>query len=336
MSALGRFVARVFMWLHTKLTRLIHSMCSGSVYSPSSPPGHLSDTTSPIYPDRPIRPLPKRRLRSRLSPEVASSILYPAAPSVTAPLLFLPFSSSVSYTDVSSGSLGNIQFGAEKKLQQREIRAAYRKNGYQFKGNEIDSDEDDGVEIIRRYQEHQRQAMASAPRNVFNGSTRADVKKQLKSQISQSTVSSIESVDGYDSFENTNNKKKRKIPTSGNLGNHHSSLATEMALMGISTTRYIGAPQSDSDGGVGQYYGTGNSAIPATSAGTGISGAGRGRFGRVGARPTSGRSPLGVSTNGSNSSQAGRTAMQRREYTPSSTLGGKGDRPLVSSCVLHD
>ena len=334
MSALGRFAVRVFTWLHTQLTRLFHSMCSGSVYSPSSPPGHLSDTTSPIYPDRPIRPLPKRRLRSRLSPEAASSILYPSAPPVTAPLLFLPFSPSVSYADASSGNLGNTQFGTEKS-QQRDIRAAYRKNGYQFKGNEVDSDEEDGVEIIRRYQEHQRQAMASAPRNVFNGSTRADVKKQLKSQISQSTVSSIESVDGYDSFENTNNKKKRKIPTSGNLGNHHSSLATEMALMGISTTRYIGAPQSDSDGGVGQYYGTGNSAIPATSAGTGISGAGRGRFGRVGARPTSGRSPLGVSTNGSNSTQAVRTAIQRREYTPSSTLGGKGDRPLVSPFILY-
>ncbi len=301
-------------------------MSSGSVYSPSSPLGHLSDTTSPIYPDRPIRPLPKRRLRSRLSPEFASTIFYPTAPAVSTPLLCLPFSPSVSYTDGSLSNSGDPQFGP-KKSEQREIRAAYRKNGYQFRGNEVDSDEDEGVEILRRYQE-QRQGML-VPRNFANGSTRGDFTKNSKPPLSQSTVSSIESVDGYDSFENTNNKKKRKIPTSGNLGNHHSTLTAEMALMGISTTRYIGGSHADSDSGVGQYYGTGNSAIPASSTGTGISGAGRGRFGRVGIRSACGRSPLGVSMNGSNTLQAVRAALQKRDYAPSSTFGGKGDGSLV-------
>ena len=38
---------------------------------------------SSVYPDRPIRPLPKRPLRSRLSQEAADSILYPPAPPAT-------------------------------------------------------------------------------------------------------------------------------------------------------------------------------------------------------------------------------------------------------------
>ena len=37
-------------------------------------------TASPIYPDRAIRPLPSRRLKSKLSPEQASHIVYPPDP----------------------------------------------------------------------------------------------------------------------------------------------------------------------------------------------------------------------------------------------------------------
>lgn len=196
------------------------------------------------------------------------------------------------------------------------MRSRDKKNGYQFKGNDLDSDEEDGVGIIRRYQE-QRQAMSTIPRNSANGLAQSEFPKHIKPPISQSTASSIESVDGYDSFENTNNKKKRKIPTSGSLGNHHSTLSAEMAHMGISSSREIEALNVDPDGGVGQYYGTGNSAIPAASSGVGISGAGRGRYGRVGTRNASGRSPLGVSMNGSNTLQGNRAVLQRREYTPS-------------------
>ena len=207
---------------------------------------------------------------------------------------------------------------------QQELRGGNKKNGYQFRGNDVDSDEEDGIGIIRRYHE-QRQTMSSVPRNFANGTSRSEFVKYGKPPVSQSTTSSIESIDGYDSFENTNNKKKRKIPTSGNLGNHHSSLSAEMSHMGISSSREIEALQTDPDGGVGQYYGTGNFAIPAVSTGTGISGAGRGRYGRVGGRTVSGRSPLGVSTNGSNALQAGRTALQRRDYLPAGTFSSKGN-----------
>lgn len=197
------------------------------------------------------------------------------------------------------------------------------KNGYHFKGNDLGSDEEDGIGIIQRYQQ-QRQATPSLPRTLNNGAGRSEFPKHVKPTVSQSTISSVDSVDGYDSFENTNNKKKRKIPTSGNLGNHQSTLSAEMAHMGISSNREMDVSHADADGGVGQYYGTGNSAIPAGISVTGMSGAGRGRYGRIGARTPSGRSPLAVSINGSNTLQSGRMLLQRRDHTPSARPGGKG------------
>lgn len=72
------------------------------------------------------------------------------------------------------------------------------------------------------------------------------------------------SSDGYESFENTSNKKKRKIPLSSG-GAVGSTLSAEMAQMGISSSS-----QMDGTGG--------EDGVGAT--GTGISGAGRGRYGR--------------------------------------------------------
>lgn len=310
-------------------------MHSGSPYSPSSTAGHLTDTISPIYPDRPIRPLPKRRLRSRLSPEVANSILYPTAPRSSKPLFHLPFHEALSFTAAERGNVNGSGGTLLSELGQPQAnRARDTKNGYHFKGNDLDSDEEDGIGIIRRYQQ-QRQATPTLARALATGAGRPEFPKHVKPTISQSTVSSIDSVDGYDSFENTNNKKKRKIPTSGNLGNHHSTLSVEMAHMGISSSRDIDALQVDPDGGVGQYYGTGNSAIPAGASGTGMSGAGRGRYGRIAARNSSGRGPLTVSMNGTNTLQSGRMILQRREHTPLAKFNSRGRKALVIASWLR-
>lgn len=210
-------------------------------------------------------------------------------------------------------------------------RARDAKNGYHFKGNELDSDEEDGIGIIRRYQQ-QRQAISNLPRTLPNGLGRPEFPKHVKPTAPQSTVSSVDSVDGYDSFENTNNKKKRKIPTSGNLSNHHSTLSAEMAHMGISSNRDIDIMQADADGGVGQYYGTGNSAIPASASGNGMSGAGRGRYGRITPRNSNGRSPLAVSINGPNALQSGRILLQRRDHIPSAKFGSRGRDSWLYIC----
>ena len=322
----------IFDHFGIRLTRFLFPTFPGATYSPPSPLGlHYSDTTSSIYPDRPIRPLPKRRLRSRLSSEVADSILYPPATTLSKPLFQFPYNGA---TDQHNGSPARAHpSDMEASLAREQRNGGGESDSYQFRGAENGSEYEDGIVMARRYQE-QRQKFGSVNNMSRNGYTlsRSDAAKYIKPPIPQSTASSGDSVDGYDSFENTNNKKKRKIPTSGSLGSHQTSLSADMAQMGISSTRDIDVIQSESDSGIGHYYGTGNSAVPAVSSGTGISGAGRGRYGRAGTRYHSGRSPLGVSVNGSNTLQAGRSSHHRREFTPGSISRGKGNTGLPS-CV---
>jgi hypothetical protein len=92
------------------------------------------------------------------------------------------------------------------------------------------------------------------------------------------------SADGYESFENTSNKKKRKIPLSSASSMHQSSLSAEMASMGISNMD--GAGDEYSQAQRPHHAGPGSS-----PSGTGISGAGRGRYGRQNGRDS--RRPLG-------------------------------------------
>lgn len=90
--------------------------------------------------------------------------------------------------------------------------------------------------------------------------------------------------DGYEAFENTNNKKKRKIPTSGSLNLHNSTLTNDLAHLGINGKNGV----SDDP-----YYASTHSG---SVAGLGVQGAGRGRN----SRKLPGRNPLGVSVNGTN------------------------------------
>lgn len=322
-STIWILIANAVLWL-----------LPAAVYSPQSSAGFQSEHTSPIYPDRPIRPLPKKPLKSRLSPEVADSILYPPAPPTSRPLFYLPPKGPTHLADGSRVVAGASEHEEAPQQAPPNFKEENR-DGHKPKSNDFESDEEDGVGIMRRYQE-QRGVPPLAQRSFVNGGARSDVAKYPKTPILQSTTSSVESVDGYDSFENTNNKKKRKIPTSGNLGNHHSSLSAEMAQMGIHSTRDMDPfdPGQDPDGGVTQYYGSGSSAILASTSGTGISGAGRGRFGRSGARHNGGRSPLGVSTNGSNALNSSRSALLRREMMVSELVDGKGDNLLTVSHTM--
>ena len=303
---------KLWNWIRARLTcTIFHN--KATPYSPSSPTTNSSDTTSPIYPDRPIRPLPKRPLRSRLSPEVAGTIRYPPAPASSS--LFYPYNQTA--FDQKGESLKLEVAGSEQELTNvRKPCNGDTVNGYQFRGSDLESDEDDGLGIVRRYEDQQRQAMAATPSKGYtNGTSRS------YDPLSQSVVSSNDSVDGYDSFENTNNKKKRKVPTSGNLGSHHSSLSLEMANMGISPAQDGDSFHVSSENSNGPYYSSISQGTLSNVIGTGISGAGRGRYGRSGRREASGRSPLGVSTNASNAWQLGRLNM-RREYNSTGTTTG--------------
>ncbi|MCJ1286118.1 hypothetical protein MMC26_005461 [Xylographa opegraphella] len=303
----------VWTWLRHKLTFIV-PIEAATPYSPSSPTTNSSDTTSPVYPERPIRPLPKRPLRSRLSPEVADSIHYPPAPPSSS--LFYPYGKAA-YRQSATPVKSEVEEADNVLANSQKVCNGDTKNGYRFRGSDLESDEEDGLGLIRRYEDQQRQTMMKTPsRGYSNGVNRT------QDPLSHSAVSSNESVDGYDSFENTNNKKKRKIPTSGSIANHHSSLSAEMANMGISPTHDLGANPVTPENTSSQYYGSVGSNAASSIPGTGIFGAGRGRYGRSGRRDTSGRSPLGVSTNASNAWQLGRL-NSRRDFIPTSNHPGK-------------
>ncbi|EER27838.1 hypothetical protein D8B26_006049 [Coccidioides posadasii str. Silveira] len=216
------------------------------------------DTPSPVFPDRLIRPLPKRPIRSRISPEVAESILYPPAPPATQ--LFY------------GAYAGNGDVNDAKVFVQR--------NSYGFEPNPddhhiyedgVESDED-GPVVVRRSVGLDR---SSLPHSEY-------VK-----HMGTPSKSSSNSLDGYDAFENTNNKKKRKIPTSGSLGCH--SISADILNMSPSSPNGTSTGILEDNSATGSYYGSGN---PVSPAGSGISGSGRGRFGRNAARSAAGRVPL--------------------------------------------
>ncbi|KAJ9244689.1 hypothetical protein DTO207G8_2246 [Paecilomyces variotii] len=262
------------------------------------------DTPSPVYPDRLIRPLPKRPLRSRLSPEAAESILYPPAPPVTQ--LFYG-----AYTE--NGEMVNdakvyVQQNAENYGQDGSTDGDHH-HPYE-NGVDCVSDDEDGPVMVRRNAGFRGASLspsaAAASRQAYPGN------------VDSSQTKPSSGPDGYDAFENTNNKKKRKIPTSGNLGSHHSTLSADLANMGISGSASSSA--SVNDAGTGTYYGSGN---PASPAGSGISGPGRGRFGRSSARSSSGRIPLSVHSQ--NTWPGGRAG----------DTGSKTDQGIISAAIAN-
>jgi len=316
-------VSKTLFWLCNLLTCPC-GRSSGTTYSPPSPAIHSPDTTSPIYPDRPIRPLPKRRIRSRLSPDVADSILYPPEPVVTKPLFYLPYSTETYGNGVRSNTVLDNGGG----LVGGHFCNHDHDHNHHNQGNEVDSeDEGDGTGLVCQYQRQQGVAAPNASSSLYRDSNRRQKGLEPSPSFNKPPApqSTSSSADGYDSFDNTNNKKKRKIPTSGNMGNHQSSLSADMANMGISSSREPNPASPDEFvGSVGQYYGSGNSATSIGASGNGLSGSGRGRYGRNTGRSVSGRSPLGVSTNGSNAWMSGRSGAARRDWTPPGAVGNKG------------
>ncbi|KAG8525867.1 uncharacterized protein KY384_000627 [Bacidia gigantensis] len=266
-------------------------------YSPPSPLElHYSDAASTTFPDRPIRPLPRRRIRSKISPELAESILHSSPSEPTEKLFQIPYFEASTQNGRSTSQSSSLEAQASDSIDddqkvQTHLRARL----------------EHGAEGLERATDGRKEqllwppSLGTAPAWSSHVKPRNDSSRHSKQNASQSIASSADSVDGYDSFENTNNKKKRKIPANGG---HHSSLSAEMASMGITPTRDIDASHTDSDSGIGHYYGSGSSALP-TKPGANVSGAGRGRYSKIGGRRRSTRSPLGVSFNGSNNARRG-------------------------------
>lgn len=268
------------------LSRYLTSLLpfAGYEWNRSSPLRSSPDTSSSMYPDRPIRPLPARSLRARLSPEQAETIVYPHNPPSTGPLFNYP------------------PYTADERVRPHRTGANDHHAchcGHTHSEVESEEEEDDRNGPLPSSPSYQYSRQASG--KPAAGATGAYRKPG----------SSASSVDGYESFENTNNKKKRKIPNMGSNGSHHASLSADLTGMGVAPVHEAGA--MDDGDGIARYYGSAPSTPQhATSSGTGISGAGRGRFGRSG----SGRSErrvLASSTNLANAKGNSKRTVSPRE-----------------------
>ncbi|KAJ4386364.1 hypothetical protein N0V93_009259 [Gnomoniopsis smithogilvyi] len=219
--------------------------------------------------DRPIRPLPKRRLRERLSPEVADSIKYPPAPQSTPALFSYPCNLKGGFEEEASSSGRDFQ-------PEFSSRQSSRRNGGRH-----DTDLD---EVALR-----RTVVPRAPIESLGRPARLLQKPDTsrQGQSPQPPPSAASSADGYDSFENTNNKKKRKIPTAGEMNGGHGlgdhGLNDAHSLPGGLAVTPDRSGENGNSSAIA-YYGSGSF----MSTGQNVSGPGRGRFGRA----RSGRSPL--------------------------------------------
>ncbi|TVY65537.1 hypothetical protein LSUE1_G007431 [Lachnellula suecica] len=272
------------------------------VLTPSSPQPIGSRDMSPDaispYSERPIRPLPKRRLRERLSLDAAESIKYPPTPKSTTPL-FYPYNLR---EDAGTNGLVESQHPSERE------RADEMERGYITRkcGDELDSDEDEAAYRSRIYSRHSETTTGRSYRYV----QKPDPKNP------QPPASTASSADGYDSFENTNNKKKRKIPTPGDSNLNGTHLSSEMAGMGISGPDDLA---DDVGGGVGPYH------SPGSAVSQGLSGPGRGRYGRI----RNGRSPLRTLSDSNWSN--GRTAKQRQQWPLTTETPGIISRSIADA-----
>ncbi|KAJ1335922.1 hypothetical protein MN608_02666 [Microdochium nivale] len=232
------------------------------------------DSTSSIFPNRPILPLPRRRLRERLSPHVADSIKYPPAPQTTAPLFVYPYNSR---DESGILNLGASYSAANNVIPARalEFSALRAFTGADFRDETLPSQQRRSLTVRTS-----PDAAGLAPRpQQRNGGSR---------HIPQAPPSTASSADGYDSFENSNNKKKRKIPTAGESILNNTHALSDSAVFGVPsppTTSDEGSSESAAMATASHYQ-----AGAAAANGAGISGPGRGRYGRV----RNGRSPLRV------------------------------------------
>ncbi|KAG5664695.1 hypothetical protein KAF25_008429 [Fusarium avenaceum] len=276
-------------------------------------PNMSPDTVSSLFPDRPIRPLPKRRLREKLSPDVADTIKYPPSTHETAPLFCYP-----SYTlkdEASPPRAGST--GPTLPNRRTEVGRNYtpRRTGAGL----LDGEDEEAV--LRST------LVTRSPPEILTRSTQQASKQDQARPNPQPPLSATSSLDGYDLFENTNNKKKRKIPSAGDAtlngthGLHHEigSLAIS-AGTGHSPTSELHNDRAYSHSGTYPSAGT-------LTTSQGISGPGRGRLGRA----RNGRSPLRALPDGNNS-WVGRASKVVSSQWASSEQEGSG---IISNAIAN-
>ncbi len=231
-----------------------------------------SDRVPSIFPERPIRPLPKRKLRERLSPGAIERIEYPPTTVDTIPLFCYP---------------AHNAGGPPHDLQK-----ATREHHRQSTGT---SDDQDSPSFYK----HEQLPVASTALIVSTTGTQlrpaSPEDTKYKKPVDRGAtlgqnISAASSVDGYDSLESTNNKKKRKIPSASDTTLRGSFVVSTGSVEKLELgSGMVGGKQATSSA----FDVSGSLSMHSD----GISGSGRGRLGRA----LHTRSPLRTLTDGNNS-----------------------------------
>lgn len=171
-----------------------------------------SDTPSPIFPGRPIRPLPKRALRNRSNHDIR-----------------------IASSDTEICRDGN---GTPEK-------SSVKHHGYSFLPNQQQKQDGESSDVtVEPPNQGGKPSVFARPDDELSrviGLPLDPYSKELfakHAELASISMPSLASpvVDGYDAFENTNNKKKRKIPTSGGISiinptSAEASLAASSAML---------------------------------------------------------------------------------------------------------
>ena len=250
------------------------TLSTGYKFVTHSPSPHVfADQASPVFPDRLIRPLPKRRIRSRLSSEQAKSIIYPPVSACTPPVFNSPRSPVTRAAGHSRWYDAAYDGAADDHHHNHEHVCGC---GEDHSGLESE-DEEDKLSLSQRY---------SWPGRITR-LPRQDVQTGVNRLRAPPPNSSTSSADGYESFENSNNKKKRKIPVSGPLGSGADNIEP------VTPSHLL----DDLHGNLEQYYASGAAVSSSSPHSLGGAGAGRGQYSRVTTRTANERRPLASSTN---------------------------------------
>lgn len=255
------------------------------------------ETASPVYPDRLIHPLPKRRLRERLSSDAADSIKYPPDQTPGAPLFYYPYSLKQDSAPVERpifvGQAKAATLAAKAAATTTTTTAVPATTSPNVKQGPATGRAAHLPSRPRRSSGENEATPSSRTTRVVNRSARPSQPLHMPPAQSYWTLpSSTLSVDGFDSFEYTSNTKKRKIPSAGDTshtGSYSStslrSTASESSTTNSSYDSLAGSPPSPADAKPANFV----------AAPLGISGPGRGRYGRTQRHPitTTGRDILG-------------------------------------------
>ncbi|OAA62437.1 hypothetical protein SPI_03977 [Niveomyces insectorum RCEF 264] len=292
------------------------------------------ETISSVFPERLIHPLPKRRLRERLSPDVADSIKFPPAHIPGTPLFYYPYNLKDEIAAAErTGALGRAGAAAAAAAAAAASppapmvastaataagATATVHNTRATPRARADRDDDESVGFSR------------VVRLVSRSARSPQLLNPSPSESHQTVPSTASSVDGYDSFENTNNKKKRKVPTAGDTphSGSYTSVDLRSATSGSSSTNnthddsLAGSPPSTTYSGPASFV----------SESPGISGPGRGRYGRS----RNGRTPLHPLSD-ANSNWAGRHGKMRpswlAQFDSDPVLAKPGKTGIISSAI---